>query len=340
MARGDQLMRQWNLLKHLQTRGEGYTLREMAGQFGTSERNMQRDLEALQELGFPIEYETGDHGKRYWRLQHDFFRAGPLTITLTEGLSLSLAQRLLEPLAGTHYARALDEILGKIRQVLPSKAIDYFASLDRIIYVRQTGLTDYRLHEGTIRLLEEAIRQERSVQITYAPLSSREPYATRFDPYGLVYHDGDLYVIGRSHVADAVRIFKVSRIKAAGPTNDGFAAPEGFDLEGQFRTSFGVFQADGGVTEVVVKFTGWAARVVEERTWHHTQRHAWLDPEKTLFDSDPAAPDALVAKFGLSSVVEFKQWVKGFGELAEVLRPEWLRAELREELLAAARVYE
>jgi len=36
-------------------------------------------------------------------------------------------------------------------------------------------------------------------------------------------------------------------------------------------------------------------------------------------------------------VVEFKRWIKGFGDQAEVIKPTWLRDELREELLAAAK---
>jgi len=35
----------------------------------------------------------------------------------------------------------------------------------------------------------------------------------------------------------------------------------------------------------------------------------------------------------------FKGWIKGFGEHAEVLEPQWLRQEICEELLAAARLY-
>ena len=38
-------------------------------------------------------------------------------------------------------------------------------------------------------------------------------------------------------------------------------------------------------------------------------------------------------------MVEFKQWIKGFGDQAEVLRPDWLRDEMKTELLAAARRY-
>ena len=38
---------------------------------------------------------------------------------------------------------------------------------------------------------------------------------TLFDPYGLIYYDGDLFALGYPHAANDWRIFKVSRIEVA-----------------------------------------------------------------------------------------------------------------------------
>jgi len=58
-ARGEQITA-WNLLRMLQTRGEGIPLDQLARRPGVSERTLQRDLELLQELGFPVEYGEDD----------------------------------------------------------------------------------------------------------------------------------------------------------------------------------------------------------------------------------------------------------------------------------------
>ena len=92
-------------------------------------------------------------------------------------------------------------------------------------------------------------------------------------------------------------------------------------------------------TEVVVKFTGAATALVEERVWHDSQKLELLPAEDTLFEELKEEPRALLATFRLSELVEFKRWLLGFGEHAEVLRPASLRNEMREELLAAARRY-
>lgn len=340
MARGEMIIRQWNLLKTLQTRGDGIPLRQLAVEFEVSERTIQRDFEALEELGFPIEHQDDDNGKRYWRMPADFFRTGPLILTLTEALSLHLADRLLTPLAGTHFAEGLQAVLDKIRRLVPPRALRHFAELDGIIHVRPIGTTDYSAQAATIRTLCDASQLDRSVEISYRSLWRGDQYTTRFEPYGMVYCNGDLFVVGRSKRAGAVRILKVTRVLSARQTGESFQRPRDFSLERQFRDSFGITQSEGRPVEVVAKFYGPAAGLVEERLWHESQQLQWTPAEGSLFDESPGEPEALVATFNLANLVEFKQWIKGFGEHAEVMRPAWLREEMKAELLAAARRYE
>lgn len=340
MARGSQLVRQWNLLLALQTRGDGIPLRELADRFDVSERTIQRDFETLQELGFPIEHEADEQGKRFWRMPHDFFRQGPFVISLTEAISLHLAEEFLCPLAGTHLAEGLDTLLAKIRKILPDPAMRHFARLDEILIVRRTGKTNYAAKAHIVRVLELCARERLTVEISYHALWRGEQYATRVDPYGLVFYEGDLFLVGRSHRADALRVFKVARIHEANHTNDRFDRPDEFDLEAHFRTSFGIVRSQGDAIEIAVRFTGTGAALVGERKWHESQR--LYEPDEvsaTLFEIQSPETDTLIATFRLSDVTEFKRWILGFGCAAEILRPDWLRSEMATELAAAARRY-
>lgn len=337
MARGELILRQWNLLKMLQTRGEGLPLRDIALDLDVSERTIQRDFEVLQELGFPIDFEEDEYGKRFWRLPPDFFRSGALVLGITEAVSLHLAERMIDPLAGTILAEGLQSVLDKIRSLVPSKALNYFADLDSTVHVRRMGRVDYTTHADTIRVLLDAARKEMTVEITYRSLWRKEAYTTRFDSYGLVLFDGDLFVLGRSHRADGLRILKIARIESVDPMADTFAKPADFVLADHFRASFGIVHTGDDPIEVVAKFTGSTAVLVSEREWHESQQLAWLDAEATLFDEVPDEPDAVLATFQLGNTVEFKRWIKGFGAEAEVVRPDWLRREVRDELLSAAR---
>ena len=340
MARGELILRQWNLLKMLQTRGEGIALRDIAVELDVSERTVQRDFEVLQELGFPIDFEEDEYGKRFWRLPADFFRSGPLVLGITESVSLHLAERMLDPLGGTIFAEGLQSVLDKIRSLVPAKALDYFADLDSTVHVRRMGKVDYSRHADTIRLVLDAARKELTVEITYRSLWRKEAYETRFDPYGLVLFDGDLFILGRSHRADGMRILKIARIASVIPTAEAFEKPADFVLADHFRASFGIVHTGDEPVEVVAKFTGSTAVLVSEREWHESQQLAWLDAEATLFDEVPDEPDAVLATFQLGNTVEFKRWIKGLGAEAEVVRPDWLRREVRDELLKAVHPHE
>lgn len=340
MARGSQLVRQWELLRALQTRGTGIPLRELAERFEISERTLQRDFEMMQELGFPIEHDTDEQGKRYWRMPHDFFKNGPFVISLTEAISLHLAEEFLGPLSGTHLAEGLATLLDKIRKLLPIQAMSHFAHLDEILFVRRTGRTDYSSKAQIVQVLESCAREQISAEITYHALWRGEQYSTRVDPYGLVFYEGDLFLVGHSHRSDALRVFKVARIQAANESNHKFERPPDFQLEEHFRSSFGIVRSPGNAIEIAVRFRGAGAALVGERVWHESQRLNWPDDDGgMLFDCEAKEPEHLVATFKLTDVTEFKRWLLGFGSLAEVLRPAWLRSEIASDLAAAAESY-
>ena len=67
-------------------------------------------------------------------------------------------------------------------------------------------------------------------------------------------------------------------------------------------------------------------------------RLEWLPTEDVLFDVDDGNAEGVVATFQLSDVAEFKRWLKGFGDHCEVVRPEWLRNQMRDELAAAMKL--
>jgi predicted DNA-binding transcriptional regulator YafY len=339
MPRGEQIIRHWNLLRTLQTRGEGVPLARLAEEFGVSERTIQRDFELLEELGFPVDFNEDDYGKRFWRLPPDYLRTGSLVLSLTEAVSLHLAEGLFAPLSGTHFADGLESALAKIRALVPARALDYFSGLGDILQVRPFAATDYSALKDFIRAFDQGAQECRSVEVEYRSLWRDATYTTLYDPYGLVLHLDDLFAVGWSHRADAIRIFKLSRVRSAALTDRPFERPADFDLAGFFRSSFGIVQADREPVEIAVQFTGVAAAVVEERIWHDSQRLEWLPAEANLFDREPHETEALVATFRLAEVIEFKRWLKGFGDQAVVLQPHWLREEIRQELLAAAQQY-
>lgn len=340
MSRGDQLVRQWNLLRMLQTRGEGMPLADLSRSLNVAERTVQRDLELLQDLGFPITFDADDFGKRFWRMPHDYFKTGPLFLSLTEAISLHLARHFFQPLTGTLFAQGLEGVLEKIRAILPAKALEHFRDLEESLHVRAFGSVDYSEKSGLLEQLFDAARSCKRVDLGYKSLWRRKEYTTGFDPYGIVIFEDDLFVIGHSYRADAIRVFKVARVASVEVAAETFERPAGFSLEKTFRDSFGIMKSDGEPIEIVVRFDGPMAALVEEREWHESQKLQWLANGETLFEAQPDEPEALIATFRLSNVVEFKRWILSFGSNAEVVRPDSLRHEIRAELLCAVDRYQ
>ena len=123
MPRGDQLSRQWRLLQMID-RPQGVTVDDAARELACTIRTIWRDLDALQEAGFPLYTERAADGNRgVWRVTEDFKRALPLKLTLGELAALLMSRHLLSPLGlsvlGPEVASAFD----KIQHVLSRDAL-------------------------------------------------------------------------------------------------------------------------------------------------------------------------------------------------------------------------
>ena len=64
MARGDQLARQWTLVRLLPGR-MGRTLAQLKAELGVGKRRVQRDISVLESAGFPITSESRN-GAIFW----------------------------------------------------------------------------------------------------------------------------------------------------------------------------------------------------------------------------------------------------------------------------------
>jgi len=327
MARGESLIRQWNLLKVLQAYHYGVAVDELCERLECSRRQMQRDLNVLRQAGFPITYDERDFGKRFWKLSPRFIERGELILSVTEMLSLYLCRQLLAPLAGTQFGEGLQAALDKIKALLPASSLSHFDKLSDAILVTNTPFHDYSQQSKEIGIINRAVSEGRVLRICYAP-PKRESFEATFHPYGIVLHGAALYCVGRliRGSTAAIRKLKVSRFVGAELTDRSFVRPEGFSLESCMAGGFGIYTA-GSLQTVRLRFTGWAATSVSEQQWHPSQRII------------TKADNSLVAEFRLGNSPEFRRWVLGFGRNAVVLQPKSLADEIAEELAAARAAY-
>jgi predicted DNA-binding transcriptional regulator YafY len=316
--RNAEVIRQWKILKRIEA-GRYTTSQDLAEEHGVTERTIRRDIEALQEAGFPL-YDERNEGRKVWRLIEGYKQRVTQTFTLAELAALYFGRNLMSFLGGAPFAQDLESAFAKIREALPARSLPYLARIQDLFAARPEPFKDYSKKRDVIAALVDATLHERQVRIEYFSFNSRRTKAYTLDPYRLVYHHGGLYLYARAHEYGEVRTFAVERISRIEVLEAGFELPPDFNVAEYARSAFGI--AGGKPVAVELSFDAEMAGYIRERVWHESQ---------TLEEK----PDGSVL-LGMSVAPswELKSWIKGFVPHVRVLQPATLRDEVARELSA------
>jgi len=308
MPRNDQLIRQWQLLRLLES-SRGVTLDEIVDRlppdYARHPRTVRRDLEAL-EATFPLINERIE-GRVRWRLMDGFRQAPALSFSPTELMALVISRSLLRPLAGTEIQTALDSAMAKASRLLPSASIDYVQEVQNIFAVGLGPHKAYRQHRETIDRLTHAIAKKRTVQMRYYSASRLRTMRREVDPYRLWYAAGGLYLVGYCHLRKEPRMFAVERMRGVTLTDHPYQLPLGFDLDAFVQDALMVMR--GPRIEVGLRFDKATAAWVKDRIWHPTQKIIWLKN------------GGLSMTLTVADSRELLGWVLSFGNGVRVIRP-------------------
>ncbi|MCL2658960.1 MAG: WYL domain-containing protein [Acidobacteriaceae bacterium] len=323
MPRGDQLTRQWRLV-HLLTSRTGRTLAQFQAELAVSKRTVQRDLEDLQAVGFPVVSEPRN-GTMFWRFADGFRAEAAISLTLSEMMALYFSRSLLKPLQGTGLNDALESVMRKIGAALPPQGHSLLNSLGEGIQVSNFGAKDFNRSSEVIQKLMKGLLDHYTVEISHTAPGRKEATRRKVDPYKLWYANNGLYLVGFDHRSEENRTFAVHRIDSVSVTNLRFKIPKSFNFD-EFSDS--AFQMRWGEPHhVAIRFRADQAPYVTERTWHHSQKILPQDDGGVILEMDIADPE------------EVRRWLIGFGAASEVIQPLELRKKMAEELRLATNVY-
>ena len=318
--RGDQLARQWKILKLLETRKDGLTVPEISAELEVPTRTVYRDLTALQSAGFSFETDCEDK-KSYWKLAGGFRTDLPLPVTATELMSLHMSRDLFRVFQGTVFQESIESLFAKVRASLPPQSHEYLDHVSGSLSVGFGPPKDLRVLKEVIATVSDATAHRKRIEITYSALSTGGITTRIVDPYQVWAMTGCFYLIGRCHLREAVRTFAMDRIKDVAVLDQSFDYPAGFSLGEYLQTAFRVMTGPPDV--VKVWFAPGAAKVVRERIWH---------PSQEIRDQ----PDgSIIVTMEVAINYEILSWILGFGCKADVVAPESLRARVRQELEAS-----
>jgi proteasome accessory factor BC len=168
--------------------------------------------------------------------------------------------------------------------------------------------------------LRRGVEQRTAVRCRYYSIGRDAEEDRVIEPYGLMLSWGHWYCIARARDRDAIRVFRLSRMKRAEPVSGpdaGFTVPAGFTVRSYLdRAPWELSDAPAEVARVRIAFphSRWTlaeglGRVVEP-----------IDPAGgAVFEFDVRAPEAFI------------RWLLPFGSQAEVLGPASLRERLDRE---------
>ena len=323
MPRGDQMSRQWRIIRILEAMRRGATVPEIADQLGTNVRTVYRDMDALEQAGFPL-YTEKEEGVERWMFIDNFRSKIPIPLAFSEIVALSIAEDHLKAFDGTVFSEALKTAFDKVRSMLGPESRTFLQGLSKSFRVGLAGKKNYAKHRDTIDLINRAVLERYTLVITYRS-SKGEELERKIDPYHVWFMAGTIYVVAHCHKRKELRTFVLDRITSAKLTDDRFEVPSDFNMEEFTKDRFRVM--DGDPVEVKIRFTKNLVQYLKEREWHPTQ--------KIEEDGDGSA----ILTMQVEGLPEVMSWVLSFGSHAEVLAPDSLRNDVAADLKSAVKHY-
>jgi predicted DNA-binding transcriptional regulator YafY len=292
---------------------------DLAEELGVSVRTVHRYIDELNEMGIPIYSERGPYGG--FSLVRGY-KMPPLIFTPEEAVAIHLGSSLVEEIWGPLYADAARGVTAKLDNVLPDEQRQEVAWARRTLVATGMHRADHTPLRPLLEKLRQAARQRRRVRMLYQGRSRPEPLERDLEPYGLVHRWGWWYVIGHCCLRDAMRTFRVDRIRELALRRDTYSVPDDFDVhrylaeETWFPPQF----------EVRMCFSPEAAQDARDET------SSWETMEEK--------PDgSLVVTFGATDLTWAARVALWYGPGVTVLEPEELRRRLVEWASAVAEKY-
>ncbi|MET0601427.1 MAG: WYL domain-containing protein, partial [Baekduia sp.] len=235
----EKLIRQLSLISYLMAERRPVTAleirRDVEGYSGMNEdafaRRFYADRAELDSLGIQLTVEKPADGvaeQENYSLRPENFHLPAIAFTDEELAGLQFALTLLD--GEFAYAEPLRLALQQISWGRPSplNAPDQ-GSIALGVTASAGG------HDLSQRLakIETAIFRNKTITFDYYTMERDEVGARKVDPYHLLFQGGQFYLLGRSHERDAIRVFRLSRIRGkvayATKAEHDFQRPEEFD---------------------------------------------------------------------------------------------------------------
>ena len=323
-----QVVRQLDLLRTLQANSRyGISSNQLAEEYSTTTRTIQRDLNDLREAGFFITTRKQRDGRSYHFLATESLP--PSNFPISEIATLLFMETVAYTLEGTPFRKHLQDLIHRIQSHLSEGQLNF---LNKAAQVYIPHVRGRRLHkkntEQIITQLNRSILEQKTCRISYHSMNS-ETKTYEINPIRFLYYTevGGLYLIARHEGHREPITLVVERIEdILGTDKDFTIGPSQFaSIEERLRNSFGIIS--GKPFTVEVYFSPQQAPYIRERLWHPSQKI------KRQRDG------GIIISFEAGSIYEIKRWIMQHGADARVVKPNWLKKMVIEEFENALSAY-
>ncbi len=283
-------------------------------------RRFYEDRAELAALGIAITSEPGDDGADVFSLPADAYYLPPIPLEPEELAALGACLTVLE--GRFAYVQPLRLALLSLAQGRPELLGD--ADAAPMVLVPEAAPAP-----GVLPKMQTAVVERKTIRFTYYAITRDEETKRTVDPYGLQLVAGEWYLIGRCHERDALRTFRLSRVRSrvtyATRAPHDFSPPGGFDI-GSFRDrpAWQLAEPRGTARIRVAPSLAWWVQA----HWAHCGAVAAGDDGSIVYETAYADARPLLS------------WVLGMADAAELLEPADLRARLAEGLRRTLAVLE
>jgi proteasome accessory factor BC len=325
----DKLIRQLSLVAFLMAERRALTARDVKGNVeGYSEmsdeafaRRFYSDRAELRDLGVPLQSQRDEFtGEELYTLRSERYFLPALDLTDDELAALQTCFYLLE--GKFAYAEPLRLALQNLALGRPGLVDEAPSATALRVEMRDPDYSPEM--PGRLAKLETAISKQRTIKFAYRTMTSGKSSERTVNPYGLLHDRGVWYVVGADLDRDALRTFRVSRVRGdirfATRRERDFRVPPEFDIDGFRGRAAWQFGEIVGEARIEVR---------PETAW-------WV--ERAFAESGRVEDGVFVTEY--ASLPLLASWVLRQDGRANPLEPAELRREVAESLRRVREAHE
>ena len=318
----EKLIRQLSLISFLMAERRPVTAleikQEVEGYSGMNDdafaRRFYADRAELESLGIELKVDKpaeGYYEAENYSLPPQNFYLPSIEFTDSELGALRMSLSLLD--GEFAYAEPLRLALQQLSWGKPSPLS---APEDRQVALGVTAGAGGRELSQRLAKVETAIFRRKTIVFDYYTMGRDAEEQRRVDPYHLLFRGGQFYLVGHSHERDAVRVFRLSRIRGkvgyASKAEHDFPPPEDFDPR-VYAT-----RTDWQLGDPVGTARIWVAPQIDWLVERHYGHAGTVTPAA---EADDAPDEGTVFETEYGDERQIVSWILGLGERARILGP-------------------